>query len=151
MSTSGVTPSPAALAELLDKQAIAEVLYRYCRGCDRADERTLRACFHADSQHRHGGFTGSSEDFCTLALRIVAPLKACKHLLTNVLIQVDGDVAFSESHYLAYHREARRKTDKSHASWRSRRKGLGRFRPENHPDALRERVPPQRECPSHPP
>jgi hypothetical protein len=109
MSTSGAAPSPAALAELLDKQAIAEVLYRYCRGCDRADEQALRSCFHVDCQLRHGGFSGSATDFCTLAMKIVTPLKACKHLLTNVLIQIDGDVALCESHYLAYHREVHRR------------------------------------------
>ena len=98
------------LAVLLDKQAITEVLYRYCRGCDRADEQTLRACFHPDSQHRHGGFTGSSADFCTLALQVVTPLKACKHMLSNVLIQVAGDVADSEAHYFAYQRQVNRKT-----------------------------------------
>ena len=97
-------PMEQALATLLDKQAITEVLYRYCRGCDRADEEMLRSCFHPDSQHRHGSFTGTSADFCTLAMQIVTPLLACKHMLSNVLIQVAGDEASSEAHYLAYHR-----------------------------------------------
>lgn len=103
-------PFQRELEVLLDKQAITEVLYRYCRGCDRADEQTLRSCFHPDSQHRHGGFTGTSADFCTLSMQIVTPLKACKHMLSNVLIQVAGDEATSECHYLAYHREVDRKT-----------------------------------------
>jgi hypothetical protein len=94
-----------AIEALLDKQAIAEVLYRYCRGCDRADAETLRACFHPDSQHRHGAFEGSSEQFCQLALKIVGPLKACKHMIGNILIELDGDVAFSEAHYSSFHRK----------------------------------------------
>lgn len=98
------------LSTLLAKQAIAEVLYRYCRGCDRADEQTLRSCFHPGSRHSHGGFNGSSEDFCTLALSIVKPLRACKHILSNVLVEVDGERAVSESHYFAYQRVAKRDT-----------------------------------------
>src|SRR5215467_3176030 len=94
-----------ALDELLDKQAITEVLYRYCRGCDRADEALLRSCFHPGSLHRHGGFEGTSADFATLAMKIIAGTRVCKHMLTNVLIELRGDRASSESHYFAYHRQ----------------------------------------------
>lgn len=104
-----MTSNPA-LDELLDKQAITEVLYCYCRGCDRADEAALRTCFHPDSQHRHGGFTGTSADFATLAMRIISGTRLTKHLLTNVLIELQGDVANSESHYFAYHRQVDPKT-----------------------------------------
>lgn len=93
------------LEALLHKQAILEVLYRYCRGCDRSDEATLRACFHPDSTHCHGGFEGSSTDFCALALKIVGSTKASKHVLSNVLIELEGDCAVSESHYFAYQRQ----------------------------------------------
>jgi len=93
------------LQQLLDKQAIAEVLYGYCRGCDRADEAALRASFHPESRHRHGGFVGSSTDFVTLAMRIIHGTKRAKHLLTNVMIELRGDQALSESHYFAYHRQ----------------------------------------------
>jgi hypothetical protein len=96
--------------DLIDKQAIAELLYRYCRGCDRADEATLRSCFHADSRHRHGGFDGTSADFATLAMKIIRGVKRTKHLLTNVLIELKGDEAVSESHYFAYHRQVEPKS-----------------------------------------
>jgi hypothetical protein len=98
-------PARSPLDELLDKQAITEVLYRYCRGCDRADEALLRSCFHPGSLHRHGGFEGTSEGFVTLAMKIITGTRLSKHLLTNVLIEVRGDRARSESHYLAYHRQ----------------------------------------------
>ena len=54
------------LEELVAKQAITEVLYRYARGWDRYDEETIRSCFHPDSEHAHGGFTGTSQDFVTI-------------------------------------------------------------------------------------
>jgi hypothetical protein len=99
------------LRSLLDKQAITEVLYRYCRACDRADEAALRECFHPGSVHRHGGFSGTSADFITFAMKIISASKMTKHLLTNVLIELDVDVATSESHYFAYHRLAGKPPD----------------------------------------
>ena len=93
-----------ALQALLDKQAIAEVLYRYARACDRADEAMLRACFHPDATNRHGRFDGSAADFCTFAMKIVHSNKREKHTVSNVLVEVDGDAAIAECHYVAYHR-----------------------------------------------
>jgi hypothetical protein len=96
-------PDPV-IQTLLDRQAIADVLHRYCRGCDRADEEALRDCFHPDATHRHGSFTGRSQAFVDLAMQIVRPLKMCKHMVSNLTIDLDGDTAHSECHYLAYHR-----------------------------------------------
>jgi hypothetical protein len=95
---------PSAVMLMADKQQITEVLYRYARGCDRCDEAALRSCFHPDSTHRHGAFAGPSHDFCELALQIVRPLAACKHMISNVMIEIRGNRAVSESHFLSYHR-----------------------------------------------
>lgn len=99
-----MTQTDPALAALLDREAIRDVLHRYCRGCDRADEAAIRSCFHPDSTHRHGGFEGESMDFIGFAMAIVRPLVMCKHMLSNITIAVDGDVAHSECHYFAYQR-----------------------------------------------
>lgn len=93
-----------AIGALLDREAIRDVLHRYCRGCDRADEAAIRSCFHPDSAHRHGGFEGQSSDFVTFAMDVVRPLLMCKHMLSNITIALDGDVAHSECHYFAYQR-----------------------------------------------
>jgi hypothetical protein len=93
-----------ALQGLLARQEITEVLYRYARGCDRADEEALRACFHPDSVHAHGGFHGLSADFIGFAMQIVRPLMSSTHMITNVIIELNGDRAVSECHFLAHHR-----------------------------------------------
>jgi len=100
-----MTDTARTIDDLLDKQAITEVLYRYCRGCDRAEEGAIRACFHPGSLHRHGGFDGTSADFTSMALEIIRATKMTKHLLTNVLIELAGTAAHAESHYFAYHRQ----------------------------------------------
>ena len=95
----------AAFPAIMAKQEITEVLYLYARGCDRCDEAALRACFHPDAIHRHGQFEGLSQDFCSLAIKTVKPLKACKHMVSNVMIEFDGEGrAVSECHFLSYHR-----------------------------------------------
>jgi hypothetical protein len=100
----------AQLQGLLDRQAITEVLYQYCRACDRADEVLLRACFHPGSEHRHGGFEGLSADFCSMAMRIIGAAATTKHVLSNVQIELDGESAVTESYYHAYHRVTNRRT-----------------------------------------
>ena len=125
-----------ALQTLLDRQAITEILYLYCRASDRGDETLMRSLFHPDSTHRHGGFEGLSQDFAGFAMKIIGRAKVTKHLLTNVSIELEGgsvgadagtgkgngngnddgkgngpgDVAYAESHYSAYHRAPNRET-----------------------------------------
>jgi hypothetical protein len=106
MTVSEIPPTEV-LSALAAKQEITEVLFRYCRGCDRADETALRACFHPGSMHSHGSFKGLSADFVDMAMRVVRPLKSCTHMLTNVMIEFDGDRAVSECHFLAHHRRQR--------------------------------------------
>nr|QQZ49247.1 nuclear transport factor 2 family protein [Phenylobacterium glaciei] len=49
---------------LIDKQAITEVLFNYCRAVDRADIALLTSCYHDDATEDHGGtFSGSAADY----------------------------------------------------------------------------------------
>ncbi len=84
---------------LLDKQAITEVIYRYCRAVDRADEALLRSCFHEDGYEDHAGlFVGNSMDLCADIIPGMHMMGAANHNMTNVLIEVDGDTATAESY-----------------------------------------------------
>jgi hypothetical protein len=97
-------PTTEALAALVARQEITDVLYRYCRGMDRADEAAARSCFHPGSVHAHGGFQGLSADFIGFAMSVVRPLKSSTHMITNMMIELAGDRAVSECHFLAHHR-----------------------------------------------
>ncbi len=92
------------LRALLDKQAITEVIHRYARALDRCDIELLRSCFHPDSTHDHGEFEGPSLKFCDWAMELLQRLTATQHHIGNVLIELDGDRAFSETYWVAYHR-----------------------------------------------
>ncbi|MDD2126976.1 nuclear transport factor 2 family protein [Pseudomonas monteilii] len=87
---------------LLDKQAIYEVLARYCRGADRCDEELIRSVYHDDAYDDHGYWRGSGSDFASfVCARLTAANQATTHSISNVLIEVDGDFARSEAQVVA--------------------------------------------------
>jgi hypothetical protein len=94
----------ALLHELKSRAEIGEVVLRYCRGIDRCDEALLRSCFHPDATHRHGGFEGTSADFCTFALEMVAKVRFTHHQLGPVSIELAGETAFTETYFTSLHR-----------------------------------------------
>ena len=90
------------IRELLDKQALHELVLRYCRAVDRADEELLLSCYHPDAFDDHGSFRGGPAEFAehlrggTLNPEIqVGPVQ---HALTNAVFEVRGDVAYGESY-----------------------------------------------------
>lgn len=83
---------------LLDKQSIYEVLVMYCRGVDRCDEDLIRCAFHPDAYDDHGYWKGSGHELAPfLADRLRKANSATTHSITNVLIELDGDLARSEA------------------------------------------------------
>jgi hypothetical protein len=84
---------------LLDKQAIQETLYRYCRGVDRMDRTLTRACWHADGTANYEGmFEGGVEALLDWMWRLHETMQTHSHQMTNVLIEVAGDRAVSETY-----------------------------------------------------
>lgn len=102
----------SALADLLAKQEIAEVLYRYCQGCDRSDEAMLRGVFHDDCVTDHSGWSGKSQDWVPMALDWLKDRVAVTHAVTNPYIEVDGDRAIMNCHFFAYNRAAKPGSDR---------------------------------------
>ena len=87
---------------LLDKQSIYEVLVRYCRGVDRCDAGLISSAFHDDSYDDHGYWKGPGQELGPfLADRLRKANSATTHSITNVLIELDGDVARSEAQVYA--------------------------------------------------
>jgi SnoaL-like domain len=93
------------LEALLDREAIRDCLYRYCRGIDRLDEEALRSAYWPDATDRHGAYTGSAAGFIERALRNLQSAGRMVHLLGNVLIELHGSSAASESYFIAFQEE----------------------------------------------
>ncbi len=90
-------PSSAQIQELLDKQAITELIYTYPRGLDRMDKDILLSIGHPDAKMKFG-----KTDFPSWAAYVDWLIKAHNdmvgnnHRITNILVKVNGDKAVSE-------------------------------------------------------
>jgi hypothetical protein len=93
-----------ALQALLDKHAIYEVLARYARAIDRRDESLLRSVFHPDAIDHHVGRNAPATQFCTWAMQVLQKLGPTAHYMGFPLVELNGDVAYSECYALAFHR-----------------------------------------------
>ena len=95
----------ARLRLLEDRQAIHDVIVRYCRGVDRSDPQLVMAAFHDDAIDNHFGVILPFRE-------AIGTLKAARsgggspskttsmHNICNVLIEVDGDIARCESYVI---------------------------------------------------
>jgi hypothetical protein len=91
----------AELRALLDRESIRECLYRYCRGIDRADEAILRSTYWPDATDCHGAYRGSADGFIEQAIANLQRGGRGVHQVSNVLIELHGDLAAVESSFLA--------------------------------------------------
>jgi hypothetical protein len=91
----------ARLEQLLDRQDILECLTRFSRGMDRFDKACFLSAFHPDAEMAAGPFVGSAEDCYDWATAMHEQGQvATHHSLLNVTIDIDGDVAHSETYYM---------------------------------------------------
>jgi hypothetical protein len=97
----------AAIKVLKDKDAIREALYRCCSGADRSDLELMRSAYHPDGYDDHGDiFRGLGWDLATDSVkRNVTQKTKSLHTISNITIELDGDVAYVESYVVAYHYE----------------------------------------------
>src|SRR3954465_5394748 len=87
-----------AVADLLAKQKLYENMALYCRGQDRKDLELMKSTFWPEATDNHGMWNGSAHDFCEWAYENQKITNhRSQHYITNVLIEVDEDVARRET------------------------------------------------------
>lgn len=94
----------STLEQLLDREAIRDCLYRYCRGIDLADEQALRSAYWEDAHDCHGPYNGPASGFIEWALGALKHFDCSVHQITNVLIELDVYHAAVESKFNAFQR-----------------------------------------------
>ena len=93
-----------ALQELLDKQAVAEVVHRYCRAVDRGDIELLRTVYHPDATDERNGTLTRGNDIAPAVLGpVMANMLSTNHHIGTQTIVVDGDVSAAESYSAGNH------------------------------------------------
>src|SRR4051812_19498555 len=92
------------IQQLWDRDSIQQVIYRERRGADRADIELRKICFHADAVVNNGLFNGPASEYLAFQMSDNNPsFQITTHLVGNILIELDGDSARSESYLLAVH------------------------------------------------
>jgi hypothetical protein len=88
------------IATLADKQAITEVIRTYCRAVDRLDIPLGQSIFHEDgyADYNKGFYQGPGKGVIEAICQSHHDLTSHSHQVTNILIEVDGDKAGSESY-----------------------------------------------------
>ncbi len=90
-----------ALQELLDRQAIHDVLMRYSRGVDRLDRELILSVYHPDATDDHGVFIGGPREFADWVIGMHTRLHLShQHCQFNSTVDLDGDVAHAETYYM---------------------------------------------------
>jgi SnoaL-like domain len=104
MSTSG-HQGEAGGGDQVAKEAIREALYRYCRGEDRLDAQLSESLWHQDGTATYGLngsiFDGPVSDWAKTSHAGLTNFLGSSHQMGNILIEVIGDRAVSESYVTA--------------------------------------------------
>jgi hypothetical protein len=89
----------ARLTELLDKQAISDVIQRYCRTLDWLDAEGQASCYWPDAAIEYGFFTGTAEDFLPVVMATESGLARRWHMLSPPLIRFHSATGASSECY----------------------------------------------------
>lgn len=100
-----MSPDPAALQDLLDREAIRALIYAYCNAADRHDQEKMRLLYHEDAIDEHGHMSrGPAMDFIDKLPDIQAPMEILHHNVTTINLAIEGDRAEGEVYLIALHR-----------------------------------------------
>ena len=93
-----------ALATLIAKEEIRELVLLYSRGVDRKDGELLRTLYTADATDTHGpSFDGGAGPYVDFLERSFPYMKYSGHHVCNHAISVKGNEGEGEVYALAYH------------------------------------------------
>jgi hypothetical protein len=96
--------TPFDLQQLGDREAIRDVVLRYCRAVDRCDAQLLQSVYWPDATDSHGYFDGSADEFVRVAIARLRSHEQTQHMVGNMLIELDGARAAVETYVHSYHR-----------------------------------------------
>ena len=94
------------LTELKDREAIREMIHRYCQAVDRCDLEMLKSCYWPDGYDDHGFFAGNAHEFAEYVIPCLAQVDSSMHAITNTRFRLDGDRCACSSQWHVVHRLA---------------------------------------------
>ena len=97
------------LQDYIAKQDIYELSCRYMRGLDRHDKQLMREQFWEDGWCEYGFFNSSPTELIDFCMEALKEHTANQHMIGNVLIELEGEQAYGEVYFQAYHKIASEK------------------------------------------
>lgn len=94
------------LARAIDRQEITTLLHLYARGIDRCDLATLLAVWAEGATVDYGEGALDAAAWSRGVLERLHPMAHTMHALSNIVIDLNGDGARSETYCQAYHQFA---------------------------------------------
>ncbi len=93
----------ATLQQIADRQAITDLIYRYCRSVDRLDIALGHSIWHDGgyADYGIGGYHGEGRGAIDQICAQHAQTLNHSHQVTNIVIDLNGDRAASESYVIA--------------------------------------------------
>lgn len=86
-----------------DRDAITDLIYRYCRAVDRLDHALGYTIWHADGTADYGEdvYQGGGHGFVDFVIGQHGQTLAHSHQVTNIVLELEGDRAASEAYHIA--------------------------------------------------
>jgi hypothetical protein len=94
----------AEVRDLAARRDIHDAIQRYMRAQDRLLPELHLSAFHEDAYVDCGLYAGPAAGFVEFAQGFLRELKGSQHLIGQVQIKLDGDVADGEAYFIAWHR-----------------------------------------------
>lgn len=107
------------IGAVVDKQAIRDLIYTYCRAVDRQDISLGHSVWHDDGYADYGAdfYQGPGRGVIDTICMQSGHLLSQSHQVTNILIDLEGDRAGSESYISSTYRLQRNGTLMHMAVW----------------------------------
>lgn len=87
------------ICELIDRDAIWQVILRYGRGLDRLDVALARSCYFDDAVEDHGHYVGDPDGFIQWANDVSLRYLSTQHGLLNHYCDLQGNDAYCETYF----------------------------------------------------
>lgn len=82
---------------VLDEREITRQVHRYARAVDEGDREAMLAVYHPDAIEHHGTFEGPLQEYADYVFNEAhARYSKLTHYVSNVEVEVDGDVAWAD-------------------------------------------------------
>lgn len=91
-------------AEVVDREAIRDLLARYSRGIDRIDKALIESVYWEDATDDHVDYVGSAAGFVKFIVPLLKRMDQTSHMTGNMLIEFHGGTAHAETYFTAFHR-----------------------------------------------